>query len=825
MTASATVSAPRESSPELRGAFGGAAACAHCGLPVPDEPDLGQEPHFCCSACGLAYSVIHEAGLGAYYLHRGQADGSAKTRGTGRSYAEYDDPAFAARHVETTPNGARIELFLEGLHCTACVWLVERLGRVVPGVESARLDLGRSALDVRFDPKRVTPSAVARGLDGLGYPPHPSGAARREGEERGERRLWLRLGVAGALAGNVMLMALALYSGAARDPAYAGMFRWGSFLLSSVSVFYSGSVFLRGAVAALRTRTPHMDLPVSIGILAGFTRSAWNTVFSRGEIYFDSISVLIFLLLVGRWLQLRHQRGAARTLDLIAALAPRAARRVDGESLVEVPAETLAAGDVVEVGADERVPVDGVILSGRTSVDSSWLTGESLPEERAPGDRVYAGTHNTSRAIRIRVEVAGSETRLGRLMQSVEAAQSRRAPIVRLADRVAGRFVVGVLVSSALTFVVWCFLDSSRALDNAVALLVVTCPCALGMATPLAVSAALRRAARAGIFFKGGEFLEALARPGIIAFDKTGTLTEGRLGLASFMGESSIVPLLRAAEGRSPHPIGRALHAALTATAELRADEVEELPGAGVIARVAGRDVRVGSAEHVHDAGANGSAWWRTELTRQASLGRPAVACSVDGNVRAVAAFNDPLRGDAVRSLDALRALGYRVALLSGDHELVVKSLEPELGELVTAQGGMSPEDKLAWVEAARAEGPVVVVGDGVNDAAAMSAANVAIAVHGGAEASLVAADVFTTEPGVGKVLEAVVGARRALGVIRRGIGFSLAYNLIGAVLCMGGWISPLVAAVMMPLSSLTVVTQALRARTFDAPKPRKALA
>ncbi|HTQ04714.1 MAG TPA: cation-translocating P-type ATPase [Polyangiaceae bacterium] len=822
---SASDAALRPASPELACGSGEPVACAHCGLPVAPTEPRASGPRFCCSACGVAYSIIHEAGLGAYYLHRdaGQADGAAKTRATGRSYAEYDDPVFEASHVETTPDCARIELFLEGLHCTACVWLVERLDRVVPGVASARLDLGRAALDVRFDPGRVTPSAIARGLDGLGYPPHPSGSARRAGEAQGERKLWVRLGVAGALAGNVMLMALALYSGAASDPTYAALFRWGSFLLSSVSVFYCGSVFLRGAAAAVRTRTPHMDLPVSIGILTGFARSAWNTLSSRGEIYFDSISVLIFLLLVGRWLQLRHQRGAARALELIAALAPRAARRVEGDRLVEVPAESLATGDIVEVAADERIPVDGVIVAGRTSVDSSWLTGESMPEERAPGDRVYAGTHNTSHTIRLRVEVAGAETRLGRLMQSVEAAQSRRAPIVRLADRVAGRFVVAVLAASALTFAAWCFVDPSRALDNAVALLVVTCPCALGMATPLAVSAALRRAARAGVFFKGGEFLEALAHPGTIAFDKTGTLTEGRLALASFMGENSVVPLLRAAERRSPHPIGRALYAGLAAASELEADEVTELPGAGVVARVAGHEVRVGSAAHVLGGRKSALGFWQAELTRQVSLGRPAVACSVDGAVRAVASFDDPLRADAVGSLATLRSLGYRIALLSGDHELVVRSLEPELGELVTARGGMSPEDKLAWVEAARREGPVVMVGDGVNDAAAMSAADVAIAVHGGAEASLVAADAFTTEPGVSKVLEAVVGARRTLGVIRRGIGFSLAYNVVGVVLCMGGWISPLLAAVLMPLSSLTVVTQALRARTFDAPKPRKA--
>jgi len=826
MTALASQRSARDSSPRLLGTSGVAPACTHCGLPVPPDTESGPAgPRFCCSACGIAYAIINEAGLGAYYLRRAGAEPApVRTRGTGESYAAYDEPTFAERHVRKGANGAELELFLEGIHCTACVWLVERLPRVVTGVRAARLDLGRSALEVVFDPALARPSAIARGLDGLGYPPHPSSTARRAGELGRERALWTRLGVAGALAGNVMLMALALYSGATTDPAYAALFRWGSLVLTIPAVFYSGSVFLRGGLAALRTRTPHMDLPISIGILAGFARSAWNTVHGDGEVYFDSLAVLIFLLLVGRWLQQRHHRGATRALELIAALAPSTARLVEGDTTREVPAESVIPGALIEIASGQRIPADGVIVEGRSSVDTAWLTGESLPEDVKPGDRVFAGTESSGGRLRVRVEVTGEGTRLGRLLRSVEEAQARRAPIVRLADRVAGYFVLAVLGLAATTFALWSFLDPAHALDHAIALLVVTCPCALGMATPLAVSTALSRAARAGIFFKGGEFLEALARPGTIAFDKTGTLTLGRLTLASFLGDAEVKPLLVAAEKRSAHPLGRALVAALHSGNEPLADDVRELPGAGVIAHVSGREVRVGSAELMRDARCGLSATWELELRRQAALGRPAVAVAVDGEVHAVAAFSDELRHDARASLDALRSHGYRIAVLSGDRPEVVDDLAPRLGPLVDARGGLRPEDKLAWVEQARRSGPVVMVGDGVNDAAAMAAADVAIAVHGGAEASLVAADAFTTIPGVGKVLEAVTGARRTLGVIRRGIAFSLAYNALGVALCMAGRISPLLAAVLMPLSSLSVVTLALRSRTFDAPASRSQL-
>jgi Cu2+-exporting ATPase len=791
--------------------------CAHCGLPVPDAARGSAEPRFCCSACELAYGIIHGAGLGAYYERRDRIAGpSSAARVSARTYAEYDDADFLARYVTTHGPDRRLELFLEGIHCTACVWLVERLPRLVPGVRSASLDLGRSALEVVFEEGRVVPSAIARALDTLGYAPHPSAATQREGERRAERALWVRLGVAGALAGNVMLMALALYSGAAEDAPYAALFRWGSLLLTMPSVFFCGSVFLRGGFAALRTRVPHMDLPISIGILAGFARSAENTLFARGDVYFDSLAVLIFLLLVGRWLQQRHHQRAQGALDLIAALSPATARLVEADARRDVPLSAVHEGELVEVRVDERLPVDGIVVSGRSSIDAAWLTGESLPEDVKPGDRVYAGTSNRAATLIVRVESPANATRLARLLESVERAQARRAPIVRLADRVAGVFVIVVLALAAVTFGVWSFIDGARALDHAVALLVVTCPCALGMATPLAVSAALKRAARAGIFFKGGEFLEALARPGTIVFDKTGTLTEGRLALASFEGDPSVKPLVSAAESRSGHPVGRALVAAFGAAPALDVQSVSEEPGLGLTARVDGRAMRIGTSEHVGGAGTRSRFAWREALSRAAELGRPAVAVAVDGEVRAVAAFSDPLRADARASLDALRHVGYSLAVLSGDQPRVVDAMAKRLGPVLEAVGGMLPDQKQAWVERARERGPVVMVGDGVNDAAAMAAADVAIAVHGGAEASIGASDVFTTAPGVGKVLEAVVGARRTLAVIRRGILFSLAYNVAGVVLCMGGWISPLVAALLMPLSSLTVVTQALRARTFD---------
>lgn len=802
-------------------------SCAHCGLPVPASRfDLQSEQQFCCDGCRSVFAILHSAGLGEYYAQRDPDDARAATpQKSQRKFEELDEPAFRQSHCQAAPGGVlRTEFFVEGVHCSACVWLLERLPRVTPAVLDARYDLTRAVLRITWDPTSAPLSEVARALDSLGYAPHPTHSATLAAEQRkGDRALLLRLGIAGAAAGNVMLMALALYSGeyAGMAAEYATLFRWGSLAIATPAVFWAGSLFFRGGLAALRTRTPHMDLPVSLGLLAGYLGSAVNTLRGQGEVYFDSLCTLIFLLLVGRYLQRTHQRRSAKASELLNALSPTTACLVEGDTLREVPANALQVGNIVEVRAGQRVTVDGVICEGSSALDTSLLTGESFPEEVSIGDRVHAGTTNLAAPFRVRVESVGSETRLGRLMHSVETTQRERAPIVRLADRVAGYFVQAIVAIAALTLLVWWQLDASHAIDHTVALLVVTCPCALGMATPLAVSAALRAAARAGILFKGGEFIEELARPGIIVFDKTGTLTEGRLALVSWCGDESIKPLVRAAEATSGHPIARAFQRSLGETS-LPCSHRDEHPG-GVRASVGGhdgsaaRDVLVGSQSFVRAVLGSLPAWAVARARAYAAAGRTPVLIAVDGEVAALAAFADSIRSDAVSSLEKLARLGFQFEVLSGDDQRVVDAVVAELGvPLLNATGGASPEAKLAAINALRTEGQrVFMVGDGVNDAAAMAAANVGIAVHGGAEACLSAADVFTTRPGLETVALAAQGSKRTLRVIRVGIGLSLGYNLLGVALAVTGQLDPLWAAVLMPLSSISVVTAALRARTF----------
>jgi len=811
---------------------GGAAAprldsCAHCGLEVPAgliEP--GADRQFCCTGCRTAFAILHEHGLGQYYAFGEKRD--SPVRPTGKRYEEFDHEAFQSLYVKPLKGGlCTVELYLEGVHCSSCVWLVERVPLLLTGVVRAELDIRRARAHVEWDPTAVRLSEIAQQLDVLGYPPHPfRGVAAEDMRRKEDRAMLTRIGIAGALAGNIMLLALAQYSGwfSGMEAEYERYFRVISLLLTIPSLFGPGWLFFQGALASVRTRRLHIDLPIAIALLAGFARGAVNTIRGSGPIYFDAVATLVFLLLSGRFLQNRGQRAAADAAELLGSLAPDAAHVVDddGANEREVPVEALLPGMVMAVRAGETFAADGDITEGRSAVDCSLLTGESRPESVDVGARVYAGTVNLTGPLRVKITQAGEMSRLGALLRRMEESARRRAPVVQLANRIAGWFVAVVLVVAVVTYVVWLRRDPAHALDNAIALLVVTCPCALGLATPLAITVGIGRAARNGILIKGGDAIEALNHPGLMLLDKTGTVTEGRVRLVRWEGADSVKPLVAALERETTHPIAIAVQQAWPVIEVLEATDVAQTVGGGIEGTVAGHRVvagaptfvaaRIGAEEHAPDV----------RIEAFAEEGLTPVWIAVDGALVARAGFGDPLRDDARDSIDRLRALGWRVALLSGDHPAVVRSAAQRLGvDLADAIGGASPEEKLRRVEEARTRGTVVMVGDGVNDAAAIAAATVGVGVHGGAEASMSAADVYLSRPGLGPLVELVEGAHRTMLVIRNNLIFSVAYNILGATLALMGVLDPLIAAVLMPMSSLSVVFSSWRGRTFERPADR----
>jgi Cu2+-exporting ATPase len=818
---------------ELLASDGSSPACAHCGLTVPTalvEPGTAEQ--FCCSGCRAVRATLLASGLADYYDLRARFDDAATrepARSSRRSYATFDREAFQREHVRATGDLARIDLLLEGVRCAACVWLVEKLPRFVPGVHAAELRLRDSRVSLTYDPERVQLSTIAARLDSIGYPVHPAHSeAGRELAKRAERRLLVELGVAAVCAGNAMLVAFALYSGASGDleASHAALFRWTGLVLGWIAILWPGQRFLRGAYGALRTRTANLDLPISIALVAGGLAGAWNTVTARGDAYFDSLTVLVFLLLAGRYVQARQQRFASDAVDLTRALTPVGCRVVRGtdpqEELEEVTLAELVPGDLVEVRSGEPLPADGTVEAGASRIDRALLTGESEPVAVGVGDAVHAGSQNVGGTLRVRVTEVGAASRIGRLMGLVQEGLAEKPPIERFTDRIAGWFVGTLTVLALATFLYWLRAAGlGVAIDHTVALLIVACPCALGLATPLTLAVAVGRAARAGLLVKDAAVFERLARGGHLLLDKTGTITRGAPTLVEWVGDPTLRADVAALEAVSLHPIARALCGALEADARpgVRASDVQELLDGGIRGLVRGVELRVGSLEHLAHHGAApapGQGGTGAELAAAARR-LEAAGCTVVGVARAgrcaaVLGLVDAPRDGAREALAALVARGFTPEILSGDVPGAVARVAREVGlGTAVARGLVEPEQKLARVRELDALGrPSVMVGDGVNDAAALAAAGVGIAVHGGAEASLAAADAYSSRPGLAPLVELVDLARRALTTIRQNLALSLVYNGVAVVCAMLGLVDPLVAAILMPVSSASVLGLAL---------------
>lgn len=793
-------------------------SCDHCGLPMELSGPRPDGPIFCCIGCQAVYHTLHEAGLEDFYSMRQSWSSEARPI----DELPQDDgshPSLRDEDFALLDDGTRqAELQLEGVHCAGCVWLIERMPQHVDGVVDARLDLARGRLTLRWAPETILLTQIAKRLSAFGYRARPLRADGLKARGILSDKMLIRVGICWAIASNVMLMTIAIYAGLnpVTEPGLFKAVTWTIFGLSTASLAIGGSVFFRRALANLRAKMLSMDVPISIGILVGYLHSVWVVFTGSGELWFDSIVVLIAALLTARYLQIRGNGLAADAAERLIALLPSTARRVVGDEVEIIAADALTVGDRVEVRAGDIVPADGCVFSGSSNVSRAVLTGESLPERITAGQIIEAGTTNLSSPLYIDITATGEDTRLGRLMHWVRDKGRERAPIVQLADRLGSHFTAAVLLAALLTGIAWAFVDPARAVANVVALLVIACPCALGMATPLALTVGVGRAAKRGIHIKHDDVIEALAKITDVVFDKTGTLTEGQPGVVDFIGDENLARLASALETRSSHPIAGAL-LSWAKPGAVEIEDVEEVPGAGIMGKVDGRQARVGRLSWFENVNETMLSW----ADEQANKGFTPVAIEVDGKVKAVLAVGDALRPEAAEVVADLHDRGINVHLLSGDHARVVSATGRALGiDPKYTTGAATPEEKLVYIEtlAAQEDTRVAMIGDGVNDAAALQAATVGIAVHGGAEANLVAADVFLVRDGLGPVDELLSGARSIMHVVRRNLIGSGLYNAFGISLAAAGFITPLAAAVLMPISSLAVVASSLLQRSFEPP-------
>jgi len=768
---------------------------------------------------------VQACGLGNYYRLRESAGQSfAPAAGRKSKFEAFDTETFVELYVETNGNHRTVDLALEGVSCGACVWLIEKLPEIIDGVIEARLGLRQSIVRISWDSRAVSLSKIARTLDQLGYRSSPARGKSEQGRYRAEfRRRLIDLGVAGALAGNLMLLGAAMYAGwfGGMELQYQQAFRICSLLLGVTALAWPGRVFFRAAMAAIRSRSMNLDVPICMALLAGGIAGCVNVVLNRGEIYFDSLAALIFLLLVGRFIQFQQQRRCESAVHLLFSMMPASCRVVSGDDEVsEVPVEALQPGMIAEVYAGELFPADGVVVSGGSSANLALLTGESGLVPIGGGDRVFGGTQNGPGTVRIEATRCGADSRMGSLMQLLERGLTEKPPIVRFTDRVGSWFVLLVSLTAVLTFFLWAGNGLSIAVDHAVALIIVTCPCVLGLAAPMTMAVAIGRLARRNILVKSASTIERLAAGGQLILDKTGTLTTGAPQIIAWTGPEALRGVAAAVEAQSTHPIGRAIHRAYQAIEppatwrQAMTNRTERGDG-GVAVDCGGRRLRIGSPGFVVGDAAEISADLRHFQAQHERAGSTVVLVGVDGRALAGLAFGDAVRPDAADAIAQLRAMGFSPSIYSGDVQAAVTKVAEATGiDPKHATGAMSPEDKLAAVGQGMKQ--TIMVGDGVNDAAALAAAGVGIAVQGGAEVSLAAADVYLARPGLSGIIELVQTARRAMRVVRLNLGISLVYNIIAGSLAVAGLMTPLAAAIIMPMSSATVLAVAVLVMSRD---------
>ncbi|MBK7355745.1 MAG: cadmium-translocating P-type ATPase [Propionivibrio sp.] len=802
--------------------------CYHCGLPVPSEVKLpvvidAQPRAMCCVGCQAVAQAIVDHGLADYYRHRDALPDSPREAVPAflDGLIFYDHADFQKSFVrELDENEREASLIIEGITCAACIWLNERHVAKLDGIVGMEINFATRRARVRWDERRIKLSAILAAIAAIGYRAYPYDAAKSEELAQRERRraLW-RLFVAGFGMMQVMMYAIPAYLAGDGEitPDIALLLRWASMALTFPVVMYSAAPFFRGAWRDFRLHKVGMDVPVALGIGAAFAASVWATLSASGQVYFDSITMFVFFLLGGRYLEMTARQRAVSVTEALARLLPAFTTRVagypQGRSLERVMVADLVPGDVVLVRPGETIPADGQVIEGVSCANESLLTGESVPLPKRPGSTVTGGAINVESPLFIAVGQVGEATRLSAIIRLMERAAMVKPRIVEIADRIAGRFIVTLLGVALGVAVAWWFIDPSKALWVTVSVLVVTCPCALSLATPIALTVASGVMARAGLLVTRSHAIESMARATHIVFDKTGTLTTGQLVLLDVLpmgglDRASCLSLAASLEQASEHPIGKALRAADAAGDRPAVGGGGNVPGCGIEARQADKTVRIGRPDYV------------AELHGQplpalaeafAASSDTVVALANDTGWLALFRFGDELRPQAAAMVHALRSDGLQIVLLTGDAEPVAFKVAQALG-IKEWQAGMSPQGKQDYVSRLQAAGAIVaMVGDGINDAPVLAQAQVSVAMGGGSQLARTQADLVLLSENLDHLRRGFVLARRSLRIIRQNLLWSFAYNIVALPLAMSGLITPWMAGIGMSGSSLLVVLNSLR--------------
>lgn len=806
-------------------------SCYHCGLPIPGDVDLSvkitAEPRaMCCYGCQAVAQSIVDNGLEEYYRSRDSLPESPREAVPAilEQMALFDHVEFQKSFVkELGDNEREASLLLEGITCSACIWLNEQHVGRLSGVTAVDINYTTRRARVRWNEAKVKLSDILAAIAAIGYRAYPYDPAKNEEISRKERRdaLW-RVWVAGFGMMQVMMYAYPVYvANGDMTPDIESMMRWASLLLTLPVIFYSASPFFRNAWRDLKLHRVGMDVPVALGVGAAFAASCWATFVQHGEVYFDSVTMFVFFLLGGRYLEMTARQKALSVTEALAKLMPAFAQKmpnfpVDRSTEQRIVADLLP-GDYVLVRAGDLVPADGRVVEGVSCANEALLTGESRPVPKSPGELVTGGSVNAESPLVVQVEQVGDGTRLSAIISLMERAAIEKPHIVEMADRIASYFVAVLLAIAAMVALGWYLVDPSRVLWITVSVLVVTCPCALSLATPIALTVAAGAFAKNGLLVTRGHAIETLARATHFVFDKTGTLTTGRMHLIDVgpvgrLDREECLEIAAALEQNSEHPVATALRRVVGDGFPAALNPVNE-PGQGVQAEVNGRCYRIGRPDYA-------LALSRAELPDAADdwleSGDTVVVLADTDGCQAFFRIGDEIRPESSALIAELRLAGKNVVLLTGDAPAVAWRVAAALG-IEDVRGGATPQGKHDCVKALQANGAVVaMIGDGVNDAPVLAQAQVSVAMGGGAHLARTQSDLVLLSEDLNHLRYGLRRAVKTLQVIRQNLWWSFAYNFVALPLAIAGYVTPWMAGIGMSASSLLVVLNSLRLQRVE---------
>jgi Cu2+-exporting ATPase len=808
--------------------------CFHCGLPNMEDYDypvtiLSLTHLMCCPGCQAVSQAIVDNGLENYYEFRTEpaARGDSALDNTMLKLAVYDEPELQEEFVFDEGKYKSIQLTVEGITCAACGWLIEKQLAKVAGINQASVNVSSRRAMISWDEDLVKLSGILSRLKGIGYESLPFQPDVHEASYKKEQKAFLKkLGLAGIMTMQVMMLAMGQYFDilGSLEEETVSFFNAVSLLLTTPVVLYSGSIFYLSALKALTARTVNMDVPVTIAIVATYIAGVLVVNKNSGEVYFESICMFIFFLLIGRYLEHRSRHKASLISANMLKLIPVTAQKQTPDGFVSVLAKQLIKNDVVLVKTGETVPVDGQIIEGKSCFDESMLTGEFEPVIKSVGQRIYAGSLNQQGAIIMQVEASVKYAMMNQILRLQEMAMANKPKVAATADKLSRYFVVVVLSVSAATYIYWSMQENPHAFWFTMTVLIATCPCALSLATPSALTCAMAKLNKIGILLKRADALEQLTQTTDIVFDKTGTLTRGEFSLvhkwinpeceahfaiAQHTVEPHVMALTHLIESRSEHPIAKAFEHYMHAQDENQVSKTDFLIsnykviiGEGVSATINGSHYKLGSQAMILSSLA--------PMTNHECLIEGASVLLSSGNIL-LAAFwvTDTVRDDATNIIRQLS--NHNLTLLSGDTQMNVDNIAAELG-IANAVGNSTPKAKLDYIaNLQHHKKRVVMLGDGINDAPVLAAADVSIAVGNASDLAKNAADIVLLNPKLQSVVEVLKMAKRTKNKIKQNIAWSLAYNITVLPFAIVGWLTPWQAALGMSLSSIIVVYNSTR--------------